>query len=262
MKSTILSFFLMTLLLALGNAQDTLASKPDYSSHALGLESGLNQVKDKNLIPLVHSGLSIDILYEYHHFHRNYQEINFKIGFSRLKTGQEDLAATADARLYVSYRYDFRINKLTRLRYLVGPQASLTYNVTVYPNWDESHGYWANYLSIGANNLLFFPLKNRKSLWFSLSLPVFSLYNRPDENRLYKIDDFTFGGIFKSLHNHLKPGFWNNAFFISLQTEYRFPVFSSKYEAISYTIAYTRIKGKDGLPFSRLMHTLGIRILL
>ncbi len=257
MKFIMLALFLQVTTLNLAWGQES------YNSfHVVGIGKGLNQIREENLLPLVHTGFDTGVSYEFRNIKGNYQDFQLSGTFCLLKTRAEDLSATGNIKLNAIYSYCFGLIGSDAVRYYLGPQAKMAYSVALYSNWDESHLYWADYYSAGLNNILSFRLKNEKNLVFNLSLPLLSFYSRPDAMRLFKADEFSPGAIIESMNSDLKPGFWNTAFFLHFGIEYQFPVFQSKRESIAYSIDFTRIKGNNSNPFKQLIHQVGLRILL
>ncbi len=256
-KSAILILLLQVTILNLAWGQDS-----SLSSHVIGIGNGFNQIKEENLLPLVHTGSVASVSYEFRNMKGSYQGFQSAIGYSRLKTRSESLSDTVNMGINASYSYCFGLMGRDAVRYYLGPQAKVAYSVAYYPNWDDSHLYWADYYSAGLSNILSFDLRNDKRLFFNLSVPLLSFYSRPDSIRLYKIDEVSPGGILDNLNSDIKPGFWNSAFLLHFSVEYQFPVFRSKRESIAYSLDFTRMKRKDGNPFTQLMHKIGLKILL
>jgi len=232
------------------------------SIHAIGFGAAVNQMKEENLLPRVHSGFLVDLSYEYRRFGERYQNVQIALGFSRLSAEPEDLAATASILINASYAYDFRLVEKEDLIFLLGPEARLLYSVTLFPKWDDSHLYWASLWSMGPNAVALFGLKSRSRIAVRLSLPIISLYSRPPADRLYKMDEGSFDQVVRSLHSDLRLGAWNAFFYLHLEVEYQFPVFQHSEEAISYSLDRLWIRRDDGNPFSQLIHQIALKVML
>jgi hypothetical protein len=76
------------------------------------------------------------------------------------------------------------------------------------------------------------------------------------------MDDSSFGGILKALNSNIEPGLMNNALQISFKTEYRFPVFVNKREAITYNMDILRFSQKYEHPVLQIIFRVGIKIML
>jgi hypothetical protein len=66
----------------------------------------------------------------------------------------------------------------------------------------------------------------------------------------------------QNLNSNMTAAHLVNVFYLSVQAEYRFPVFKTKRQAFLYAIDYNRVKHADGNTFSNLSHKLGIKIFL
>jgi hypothetical protein len=132
----------------------------------------------------------------------------------------------------------------------------------LYPNWDDSHGYWADYLSFGPNNILSVSLKHESEWVTSLNFALISFFSRPEEIRLYKMDDSSMDGILKALNSNIETGSISRALQINFKTEYRFPVFVTKREALTCNVDFLRLSQKDEKPILQIIYTFGIKILL
>jgi hypothetical protein len=224
------------------------------------IDFGVNQVKEENLHPKVHTGVLYGLSYE--QTKQSRQISNFKIGvrYSRLKTKFEELSATANIQLSGKYNFVVETIKRERLNYFTGPEIELHYNLSYYPNWDESHLYWGSCLNIGVKNKLNYTINDKQSLVLDLSLSFFSVFSRPVLDRQYKIDDISFGGIIKDLHSKLEGGTINKSFSTFFQTEYQFHTSEKITQAICYSYDYRRLKSKDGRSFQNSIHVIGFKI--
>jgi len=224
------------------------------------LDFGLNQLKEANLHPKVHSGLLYGLTYE--HTRQRYHISNYKIGlrYSRLKTKFEQLSASANVQLFGHYNFLFEINKKNRLTYFVGPEIQLNYNLSLYPNWDESHLYWGSSMDLGIKNKLTLQITDQQTLAIDLGVSIFSVFSRPESDRQYKIDDISMGGIIAGMHKNLEAGTINKSISVILQAEYQFHISKEITQAICYSYNYRRIKGNDGNPFQNSIHNIGLKI--
>jgi len=228
--------------------------------NSLQLIFGVNQLKEENLHAKVHSGLITGISYQHCLGSKNISDFDISIKWSRAKTAYEDLSATANAHLSGSYRYLFKIFNLSEISYVLGPQINMQYNVSVYPNWDESHLYWANHIELGTDNILLYRLSESGILFFDLRFSIFSAFNQPEYNRMYKYDDSTFEGIVKNFHSDYEFGSVNKAFRLAIHMEYQFHLNPKCTQALCYSYDYLRIKGNENLPFQNNIHQVGFKI--
>jgi hypothetical protein len=246
----------------LGYAQDSTDHESMASTHSIGVTIGINQIKEANLLPRVHSGLVTTLSYGYIHSQQNYREFQFLLGYGRIIARSEDITKSANLLIGTSYSYAFRLAEHQSLTYFLGPQVKLSYSAGAYPNWDDSHLYWANALSAGINNVLIYTFQDGTHLVSHVSIPLLSLFSRPDLVRLTKFDDVSSGGVVRSLHSNMHLGFWNTAFHFHIDLEYHFPVFRTKQEAFFYSLEYVRLRASDGNPYTQLLHQFGMKVLL
>jgi hypothetical protein len=262
MANRIISSVMMLLVGTSGYAQDTAEQNSMASAHAIGVTIGVNQIKEANLLSRAHSGFVTTLSYDYVHSDQNYRDFQFLLGYSRIIARSEDITKSANFLITVSSCYAFGLAEQQSLKYFLGPQVKLSYSAGAYPNWDDSHLYWANYISAGINNVLIYSFQNETRLVSHISMPLLSLFSRPDLLRLKKFDDLSFGGIINSLHSNLNLGFWNRAYHLHFDLEYQFPVFRTKQEAFFYSLEYVRLRQNDGNPYTQLIHQIGIKVLL
>jgi hypothetical protein len=262
MNIRIISTIIVFVLVNFGYAQDK--DEPDtmMSAHSIGATIGINQIKEVNLLSRVHSGFITTLSYGYIHSQQNYRDFQFLLGYSRIIAQSEDITKSANLLISTSYSYAFKLFERQPLTYFLGPQVKFSYSFGAYPNWDDSHSYWANYMSAGINNVLVYRFQDETRIVSHVSIPLLSLFSRPDIVRLKKFDDLSFGGIVKSLHSNMKLGFWNTAFHLHTDVEYQFPVFHTKQEAFFYSLDYVRLCRDDGNPYTQLMHQIGIKVFL
>jgi hypothetical protein len=222
----------------------------------------VNQIKEMNLLPLVHRGTLTEISFETEKIKNTLRQFQFSLTYSRLKTNMEEISNSGNIKIGLGYSFNFLVFKNNNLRYYLGPLALLSYSYMLYPNWDDSHGYWADYLSFGASNILSVSLRHDKEWFTSLNFGLVSFFSRPEETRSYKMDDSSFGGIMKALNSNIETGSMNKALQINLRSEYRFPVFLTKREAITYSMDIIRLSQKDEQPVFQIIYSIGIKIML
>lgn len=261
MKIILINSIFYFLVLSSVNA---LAQEKDSSTtnHFIALEFGVNQIKDENLHPKVSTGTITELSYGFEKRKNIWQQFHFTLGYSRLKTELEDLSKSVNLKINLDYSYSFSLVKKKNFSYYLGPELMLAYNASYLPNWDDSHLYWADYLSIGATNIFLVKCKNQNEWTTFITVPLFSVFSRPELYRLYKIDDTDVGGIAKNLNSNITAAHLTNVFFVHLQTEYRFPVFRNKREAFIYSFEWLSVKHDSGNPFNQMSHQIGIKLFL
>lgn len=233
----------------------------DSTMQVVSVRFGINQLKEENLLPKVSTGTATTFGYGFEINRKNLQQFAFNFTYSRLKTKVEDLSKTINLLINAQYSTNFRLVNRKGLAYYLGPQATLNYNWAYFPNWDDSHFYWGNYLSVGISNVLV--VKHKQNSWVTtLSLPLFSVFSRPELYRLYKIDRLDAGGIISGLHSHIKAAHLTNVLYASFATEYRFPAFKSKQHAFVYSFDYSRVKDNNSNPLNQITHRIGLKLYL
>jgi hypothetical protein len=261
MKNLLLIFILV--LTGSGiNGQDPDSSSGHNKYFSINLHTGLNQIKEKSLLPLVHKGMVTEMSFETEKLKRNMRQFEFLFTYSCLKTSLEEMAKSGNIRLGLNYAYNFLIFQKNNIRYYLGPQTSLCYSFMLYPNWDESHSYWADYLSFGANNIISVSLRHESEWFTSLSFPILGFFSRPEDMRPYKMDDSSPGGVLKALNSNIELGSLNKLLLINYKTEYRFPILVNKREAITFNLDILRMSRKEGDPVLQIVTTFGIKIML
>ena len=181
---------------------------------SISINIGHSQFKDENLHPKVFRGLTIEPTYTHSIFSKNISEFSAGLKLSAMNTAYEDFPSAANIAIIGNYRYLFSIIRNEKLNYYLGPVAGLQYGTNAYFNWDESHLYFANFLSAGIGNRIRYTMSDTKALDFNLALPVISCIFRPELNRRYKIDDMTFGGVLKNLSSNPQGAFINRNFYV------------------------------------------------
>jgi hypothetical protein len=226
------------------------------------IDMGFNQNKESNLLPITHQGG----LYGLNYFNQR-QSINlsqFKTGLQvgTLKSEFESEIGTIAIRLWGKYAYLFHFYSTEKFSVFAGPESELNYNTGLYFNWDESHLYRANFLSVGAHLSMKYAFTSKKSLTLNVGLPIFSAISRPEPNRMYKIDDLTFGGIIREMHSRIRVGSFIKNFLVDSTVEYRYNITKKIVPAFCYTLRYNRMSDNEGFPFEQIQHLAGIKFYL
>ena len=84
-----------------------------------------------------------------------------------MSTAYEDFPSAVNIILHGNYKYLFAVAGNGNMDYYVGPVVDWQYGTSAYFNWDESHLYFANYLSGGIANRVNFGMRG-KSFSFDL----------------------------------------------------------------------------------------------
>jgi hypothetical protein len=235
-------------------------SIPNSRQNSFQLNIGINQLKEENLHPKVHAGMIYGLRYS--NVRTNLHQRQFQIGihFSQPKTKYENLASSMNIQIDACYSYLFYIVTKNKFTFSLGPELGLHYSLSHYPNWDESHLYWSDFLGLGVLNTLKYQLNNKQQLTLDFSIPVVSVISRPELDRMYKIDDISLGGIISSMHSNLEGAFWNKSFAIKSRLEYHFSISNHVTHAICYSFNYSRTRENEGLPFQNIQHLVGLKL--
>jgi hypothetical protein len=221
---------------------------------------GINQLKEENLHPKVHSGMIYDLRYSNIRTNLYQKQLQFGVHFSKLKTKYESLAASMNLQLYGSYSYLFHGIKKNKFTFMLGSELKFHYSISHYPSWDESHLYWSNYFGLGVHSKIKYQRNKEQELTLDFSTPIISVISRPELDRMYKIDDISLGGIISSMHSNLEGTFWNHSFVLKSQFEYKFTTSKQIAQAICYSFNYHRMQANKGLPFQNIQHLIGLKL--
>lgn len=232
------------------------------TEHVLGIDIGVLQLREDNLLPRVHSGFLLHPSYTVRCKEDAISELRFVLGYGRAAAEPEDMEISVFTSAQLSYSYEFPTYRSKSINAFAGPVLRTFHTLSYFPNWDDSHLYWATVFSLGFNGRLHIPAGERKNLMAELSLPLITLYSRPEGVRPYKIDDLSFGGILDNLHSDMRSGFWGNAFLLRFNAEYEFPLAQSMREAVFFEMEYIRIAKPNGLPFRVFTHNVGLKVYL
>lgn len=256
MNKTVTTFlFLISTSFCFGQHNKILSKKNSFQ-----LDLGLNQLKEENLHPKVHSGFIYGLSYTNLRTSLHQKRFRFGIQFSRLKTKYESTNASMNIQLNIGYSYLFEMVAKNKFTFSFGPELVLHYNLSHYPNWDESHLYWSDHLVLGVQNKLKYQLNNDQQITLDFTLPFVSVISRPDLNRMYKIDDISLGGVIKSMHSNLEGSLCSQSLAITSRLEYHFKSSNRVSQAICYSFNYSKILVNEGAPFQNVQHLLGLKL--
>ncbi len=255
MKQNIAILIMLAFTTTIVAQTDSLMKKNSFQ-----LSLGLNQIKEKNINTKVHSGLSYLLKYSREKEKKNISQYNVSFLFSKIKTKYESASRSMNIQLRGNYGYFFNFKRTEKYRFFVGPNLSANYRLSFYPNWDDSHLYWADDFSLGLSNHLQYLINDKKSLLLGFNVSVLSIFSRPQLHRNYKIDVVSFGGIINNMNSNFQFGTVNRALNIYFQGEYQFKISDKMNQAIVYTFCYSTFKGSESMPFQNMLHNLSFKI--
>jgi hypothetical protein len=227
--------------------------------NSLSFNLGHIQNKEENLHPKVFRGFHAGAEYMHSHMKKHISEFSTHLNLSLLNTVYEGFASAPGISLQGHYHYLFPVIKKAGWNYYTGPAANLQYGANAYFNWDESHIYFANFISAGISNRLNFNTGNY-IIVFTFDLPVFSFINRPQSNRQYKYDDFTFTGVVKNLYGQPEPAFPGNHFFMKSKLE--FSLGKQRLRYIGFNFQYQYMRAEKGMPFQHVEQSVSYRYII
>jgi hypothetical protein len=252
--------FLITLMGSLLSMAEEI--RPVIKKSGIQIDLGINQNKESNLLPISHKGGMVGFRFFNQRQSLNLSQFETGLQAGALKSGFEPEIGTIAIRLWGKYAYLFPLYSTEKFSVFAGPESELNYNAGLYFNWDESHLYHANFLSIGAHLRMKYSFTSKKSLTLNIGMPIFSAISRPVRNRLYKIDDLTLGGIIREMHNRIKVGSFTKNFLVDSTVEYCFNTSKKLVPSFCYTLRYNYMKESAGLPFQQIQHLAGIKFYL
>lgn len=222
---------------------------------SISLNIVLSQFKDENLHPGVFRGTTISASYIHSKIARNISEYSIGLNISALKTKYEEFPSALGLLIHGNYKYIFSVFSNEKLNYNVGPLFSFQYGTNAYFNWDESHLYYANFISGGISGRL-----NYKTdlfhLVFNLDVPLLSAISRPVPNRQFKIDDMTFSGIIKNLAGNPEFASLNKNFYMKAGLEMQLRTRKMKIRSIGYSLLYHYMEAQNGAPYRNVENSI------
>lgn len=230
--------------------------------HDIHLDVGIDQVRERNLHPKIHRGPLIGINYSYGSMSRYIYSVEAGLSGSLLKTKYENSLKSSHIRLYANYYHLFSVAGNRTVSWFFGPEARLNYSVGFYPEWDESHMYWANYMATGFRNKFVAAIFPYQQLMLDISLPLIFIASRPASDRPYKMDDFSFTGILKNLHNHAEVSSWKKSFVLDIFLEHQMQTRRIRMPAFYYSLYYCKLRSIDSRTFNNVVHRVGVKFYL
>jgi len=228
--------------------------------NCISITLGYNQFKDENLHPKVFHGLTIGSYYLHSRISKNISEFSVGLKISVMNTAYEDFPSSANILILGNYRYLFTLVHNEKMEYYLGPVADVQYGSSFYFNWDESHLYFANYLSGGIGNRISYRAGD-KSFDFNLDIPIISCISRPEYNRQYKIDNMTFGGILTNLSSNPEAALPNKNFYVKTGLEMKLLSRGKKIRSIGYNFKYHYMQAANGNPYQNIEHAISYKFI-
>lgn len=229
--------------------------------NSISVNAGHAQFKEENLHPKVFRGLNIGTLYSHSRTRINISEYAAGLEISFLNTAYEEFPSALSGLILGSYRYLLPVLTNERLTFYFGPAACLQYGTNAYFNWDESHLYFANFISGGIGNRINYR-RDKYGLVFNFDIPLVSVISRPKPNRQYKIDDMTFTGVMKNLSGNPELALPDKNFYVKTGLELNFATTKMKMRSMGYNFQYHFAKANKGKPYQNAKHTISYKFIL
>lgn len=204
--------------------------------------TGFVQQKEGNLHKKVFNGMNYTFRYSNTLQKKNLYHLGLEVGNSHMKTDIEDGFSSVLVNIGLNYHYLFKIYHNSKWKIHSGIGTNLDYNIGYYWIWDESHLYWSNFLSLNLSQRILYKANKYNHIIMFFSVPVFLLLSRPEQERNFKIDDFSFSGIMNSFHHKPEAKFLTNSFFINLSIEYQYKRKSKFQPFLVYSFNYFILK--------------------
>lgn len=256
MRKIILFLFVLSLV------HEAIGQNPfDSMKHqALYLGVGINQVKEANLMPTVHSGSIYNLTYSWYKQTKNVSLFDAAFSYSRPKSQFEGVSTSVFANFIFGYSYLFDVAMLNgKISQQFGPKASLEADICYYPTWDDSHLYWANDLNAGIRDMISYQISPNKTLICDVEVGLLSLFSRPSATRQYKYDDYSAKGIVESFTSNLELGTVASSLNMECSLEYLFKLNPNFAQSIFYRYKYRMLDSKVSEKYTNSIHLVGLR---
>ncbi|OFY77990.1 MAG: hypothetical protein A2V46_05445 [Bacteroidetes bacterium RBG_19FT_COMBO_42_7] len=215
-------------------------------THYFGFEPGSNQIKENILIPKVNRGSVIEFSYRFENEGRNYNEVTFNIGYSKLRTKVETEKVTQNLQMSVGYSWGKNLLPGEKVNYYLGVKANYLWTLMEFPVWDESRAYWGTVISAGPFNRVNLAFDNNTSWICSLQIDLIGFCSRPDEERLYAQEKWTVPNIIQITNSGFSFVTLNSFVICSLRNEYRIPLKNDNFFSFCNSITYATVSESKG----------------
>lgn len=229
-------------------------------NNSIAINIGWHQVKDENLHRKVHEGVQYGLAYSHLRTAKNRGQISSQLQYARLRTEYEPMPASTSVQLYLQGNYAWRCLEAETYQLYLGASAVAQYRFYSFPNWDESHVYWADDISLGLSSYFDWQIADKRQLMVTFQASLLSLFSRPAAYRHQKIDDLSFGGVLSNMHSNWDIGTLNKAIGLHFKLEYQIELSAQLTQAFSYTARYHRLEGNNSAAWQQIEHNVGIQL--
>jgi hypothetical protein len=221
--------------------------------------TGFVQQREGNLHNKVFNGINYAFYYSKTKQKKNLTNLNLIVGNSHLKTNIEDGFSSALATIALNYNYLFKVYEKSKWEIHSGFGSNLNYNIGYYWIWDESHLYWANFFSLDFYQRFSYETNKNNRIILDFSIPVFLFLSRPENERNFKMDDFSFSGIMSSLHYKPEAKFLTSSNFLNLSIEYQYTRKNKFQPFLRYSFNYFNFKTTYSNSAQSIQHLVGLK---
>ena len=186
-------------------------------------------------------------------------ELELQLAAGLPKTDFESGYRSVMPSLSARYRLTKTIETGDANAFHIGGFGQAIFRNNYYKNLDQSRFYWTNFLGIGLSAGFDRELSDGRTLFAGLDLPLIGGKARPPRNRYYRIDDISFGRLFKNNFSNMSLGAVNTYFNPSFTAGLRFA--GKRIQALSYFFEYCNVKDED-IIYRQVNHGLALTIKL
>jgi hypothetical protein len=211
---------------------------------------------EKSLSPLVNLGPGIRLGYNYGNTaETTVNTYSLILAIANPKASVESSRRSIFGSITGSFNH---LKKLANTELLIGYHFSASYKDGFYKNIDQSHLYWANFIGGGFSAAYVKKLNNSKSLSVDFKIPLLGIVSRSPDDRLYKVDDPSFGNVLSLNHQNLMFATVGNYIQPVAKIEYTTLINKSNSLGIFYRCEYVYSKTKNTSSYKEFQNGLGI----
>jgi hypothetical protein len=219
------------------------------------------QRMERNLHGMRHNSPGILLFTEWSKQKLKHRHVaSLEAGFTKPKAAFEPAAYSIGLLLETRYHYQRQIITGQQGTFYAGGWVGAHYNLAFYPNWDESHMYWANFAGLGFSTHWQKQLTGTsKHVFADVSLPLLGGISRPPLHRDYKIEDTAPSAIIKTNHKDMQLAGPAQYFNPNLKLGLQLNTTSRLACALYYQANYIHATTTYSNPYKQIRHGIGIR---
>lgn len=226
---------------------------------SIEFKTGAAQQKESNLHKKVFNGFNYTFQFSRLKQSKNLSSLNISLGSSHLKTDVEYGFSSVNASLTFDYHYLYPVYSKDKWNVLSGFGSNLNYNVGYFWIWDESHLYSANFLSLNLTQRISYEVRGKRFVTMDLTVPVFLFLSRPETERNFKMDDFSFSGIMNSLHYKPELKFLTRSNFLNVSVNYQYQRNNRLQPSLGYSFNYFNLNTTYSNRAQIVQHLIGLK---